>query len=468
MKKVGICAIICMLILSLFLSSCDAFVAVRDFFSSDIMDKVARAMNRANSYEMVGETNFQVYNSKGPLAEYQSFSRQIVIQGKNDERYYYSFESIGDFNYGNVDYYLVEGFENGYYFFASDEFTLDLQPKESYCSKMTAKEFDKYYEKTYSQRDSFDGYSNLEHTENADGTHTIVLSGYDAQTLYGVNSSFGLPFHDEGERIVDIVVTITTDEKYRISEAKSTYVFPDGISSGEKIQTYSAYGMAQKQEGAFLFKDFTLIEDARIFSMFFRQLSEKVNMQNGQFTTSVHSVLTTEGAEDRAFYESTNVSFGERENGYYFDMHSSGDATHTRTSYENGVFMRDGREFYPTSTQNPSNPHQIAKNLLSTQIDPYRFRPYSIRNIMPVRVEGEVSYYEFYMTYSQVSDLNQIAERFSPRYEATEPQMYVCFEVVDGEIRAVEYRIESRVYDRGYFAPHEPKKMLTVTKRAEI
>ena len=370
MKKTKLVAILLLIALTLTLSSC----ALGDWILGlgSIMKKITKAMDGISSFHMEGEVSFTVY-AMGKTVEIDGVMEKIFIE--EDDFCFYSAEDVTT-NLGKTETKdsTMEAFLDGKYFFEASY----NDSTGRFYSEHEQDVIVEYYKNVLADNENLlEGYESLEHTKNDDGTHTVVLSSYDSDTVNSVNTLYGFPLESDGAVVRDCVVTVQTDKEYRITRVETEYIFSDTSAQGRQTVRCMSYGNAQMKVDRLAVENYTKVVDARILPTLSRLLAEKKTQSEGSLTyTDLReaTVSTGNSAQVKAMYK---VNYGQGEDGYYFDIDLEMDNEQRQLTYAEGVYRVDGEVPEWSRITNDIE----AKALIYSCIDFCGFHPAMVKDV---------------------------------------------------------------------------------------
>ena len=445
MKKLGTFLVLMLLLCSLTLSSCSAWEAVTDFFRRDVVDKVMRAMEKASSYQIEGELEMTVADEKNKTASVYGETRRIV-RGDASDFYYYSREYIMGTHLPKVT--VLEAYDDGNYFFS-------FSPRENamshcYYSPLGLKTFKEYMEEQSEGADGFSGYSSLTHNEGEDGTHEIILSGYRESVIEAINETYGFPYSEDGAKVSDIVITLTTDSGYRLLSSATEFIFTDDSSRGTQLVKYSDYGCAQEVEMDT--ENCTLLQDALSLPRTMKLLSQLYDKEKGDFTYALSGEMLYNSEVIGSVETNKDISFGTDDYGFCFDIATSSNAKGAVSSvkYSDGIFLVNGKE-NDLTYGNPKQAEEVARTMVMAEMTPVAFLPTWIESVSSYKGKWRTTCYDF--TFQTLgADASALIEKivaetptedgFSGVYILDGQKLTMHVEVKGDEIVAIEYRIE--------------------------
>lgn len=384
MKRIRFVALFLLIVLSFSLTSC-ALVDWLRGFKTDVMEKITTAMDSASSFHAKGVVRFSV-DAFEQTVEIDGETEKIVIA--EDAFCLFSTEDATvTFGEKQTHSSTMEAYLDGKHFF---EASLDGE-RGSFYSEHTQDTFIEYYKSNLSENDTFlHGYETLVHTENDDGTHTLTLSDYSIETVNTVNALYGFPLENGGAQVRDCVVTIDTNDKYQITRVETEYIFSDTVSRGSQTVECTNYGSAQMRVDRLAVENYTKVSDVRILASLTRLLNERKHQSTGSLTYTDRREVEISNGTSAQVRQVSKVTYGQGEDGYYFDIDMETDDEQKHLTYAEGVYLVDGEVLEWARITNDIE----AKAFIHSFIDFCGFHPAMVKDVTVLLDKNGLTSYE--------------------------------------------------------------------------
>lgn len=434
MKRVRIFGIATLLLLSLLLSSCAFGDWVNNLFTKDIIEKVTYAMGRASSVRMDGEVSLTLYVANEEV-KITGRAEQIYSEGrKKSDLYYYAKESaLAKIGSSKTSTTTIEAYQDGNFFYSMDNGTDNVKA----YSENTRDEFLTYYKNRVGVSELSEGYGNLQHFENEDGTHTLVMSQYSDAFLGELNSTYALPMEEGGAYIVDCVVSFEVNEDYLVTSSHLEYIFSDEKSKGSQTLTYSGYGEKKRAEEEIVAEEYTKVDDARILPMLTNLLMNKKNSDDEYFEYSIKQEASKSQGYDRIALDKYEVDYGTEGGKYFCRIVSESEGVTSVISYGDNVLYVNGVR------QAGQQMDLTMKAMVNSLIDPFFYSPVQVTGVQ-VEEEGDRCVYLLTLSEKNATLKNVLDTAYSAlggKFSTGTITLEVI--VQDGELQTLDYHIEA-------------------------
>ena len=423
-KSLSLLLVIVLLSLTL-LSSC----GTKDNSKEDkkeptVMEKIIAAMDSIESFEANSVTEISAYISAQKV-EIEEIVKQVYAKSQDGALYYYATNNSKLTHQGNeTKVSMLEAFNEGNYFFK-----YDLGEDWKYLhSPLTQEEFLGYFENENVNPSLLKGYNSIVVSETENKDHVVKLSQYDNKVIKRLNASYALPLENEGGKITDIAVTITAGTDFLVKDVNVEYIFSNTDFTGSKKITLSNYNNATKDVSNLKPGFYKTVGDATILSIADALLSDREESDKGSFTLSS---VTKQMNQEKLISEvasTSEISYGEKDGKYYFDIETTSDGEKSVTSYRDGVINSDGKK---TNTND-----YYAKMAISELINPVGYNPLAINKVnKTTENDGTV-------LYTVELDRSQLPSSISSSYKTVK----AIFAIKNYKLEKITYELTTSTY----------------------
>ncbi len=357
--------------------------------AEELVGLVGMAMNELASYEKRETIDFTFF-LEGIEIKAQTLTTEIVIDNEIDDYYYYneekSFieaEALG-INESSVS---LDAYHNGYYFLLREEDDIVTQKLSTRISREKAIELqEKQAWENSENTDDFDPFSctGKSFEKNADGTYTLALSGYTATAIDSFWESMNGTEDDIFDiQLLDLNITISVDNEYRIKQMKINFVFkesedPEQTPSIEYTVSISAHNAAVKKTDKLILDNYPGANDLGIIYDAERLWNAHAEASAGSFSRIHRETINILGSVQTYEDESATGFYGTDSSGYYFtvDYADQGESKN-QMEYSNGklTVTQNGQ------TQTVLYTEKDAKTLISDLILAVEYDPDRVKSI---------------------------------------------------------------------------------------
>lgn len=357
--------------------------------AEELVGLIGETMDELASYEARGTMDFTFF-IEGIEVKAQTVTTEIVIDNEIDDYYYYnkeaSFfeaEALG-ISESSVS---LDAYHDGYYFLLREEDGVVTQKLTSRISREKAIELqEKQAFKSSENEDDFDPFNctGKSFEKKADGTYTLSLSGY---TATAIDSFWGSMDNDEDifdVQLLDLNITITADNEYRIKQMQMVFVFKE---ADDPLQTpsasftinMSAYNAATKKTDELDLANYPGANNLDFIYDAERLWNERAEAKEGSFILKTDETLYYGGRRETVDSEVNYVIYGNNPNGYYYSVSSTTqDEGETLLEYSNGKIKvtQDGQTQTVPYTEKDAKEF-ISELILIGEYDPDRVKSIS-------------------------------------------------------------------------------------------
>ncbi len=260
-----------------------------------------------------------------------------------------------------------EAYYNGNYFISNGE---QNKPTQKLYSAMTEEEFLAY--RADNDTDTFDfirDCAEKSFQKREDGTWELICSGYKKAAIEDMSDSMGLGEEMLSSEIMDMTVSILADRQYRATKITLDFVFEESKNtpSISYVMDFSQYNEAEPVQLDYLnVKKFEQVDDIRLLRDVEKMLEERAESESGELTLNIVQILKDSSGKHLSNYTEVNdVSFGEGDEGYFYDIVADVNEDRYNISYQNGIqTVDDGRE-----PQENRQSEQEARDFIGTLIN---------------------------------------------------------------------------------------------------
>jgi hypothetical protein len=405
----------------------------KELTSADVLAEIKDAMDNAPSYEADGEITMTVF-VLGDKMELDGTQKTVYSKNADEGMYFCSKnDTTAEYKGEEVRLVVTDAYNGGSYFLTC----ITGGDSTKLRSEMTEDEFEEFYKNLNDNIDIFEGYGEISHVKNEDGTYTVSLSKYDEKTISTLNKKSGFPLENGGGKIVDCAVTVEADADFRMNKVTVDYVFSNSSFSGKQTMSFSKYGEAEKELKYVDTDRYTEVSNAGAVRTLKSLLTDRTESENGSLVFDyVMEVMVAGQKQTRT--EKTTVTYGRRDGAYTFEANCEVDGTEYEITYKDGVFKTNGEE-------TPGYNDYTAKQFVSGQlIDPFNFSMAGVENITQKNESDGSTVYELKMAYNSAF----IEKKLGPSYEAIGAEYdtasaTLTITVKDNAIKTIEYKVNS-------------------------
>ena len=334
-----------MLMLVLMLSSCVSVYFLSQLAGSEKVETAEQALEKI-SETMSSVFSFRQERTVDITASVASNELRIVGNGLIvamygiDRMSYYYDEDEMIMGYGGEDISVKTTltFDDGKLFFVGRE----GKEEKRFYSTCTNAEFNDFFENASKSGSSItEGYSNGSLTETTSGGYNVILKNYDEETINTLNAAYGFPYEENGGKITDITVTMTTDSSLLLNQIAVDFSFSDASFSGRQTLVYSQYNSARKITDIIPLESYTEVGDVRAIMLYSSLISQEQSKDSNSFLFSMTQRVTAAGNTTQNV-EIDEVRFGNENGSYYFSIKSDIDGQKSNATYRDGEYRING------------------------------------------------------------------------------------------------------------------------------
>ena len=329
--------------------------------------KVDETMGELNSYEMDLKLDMTFYVSNYKVSS-QGTGHAIEDGLVNGDYYFYQETNTTVESKGlslNETQKSIEAYDNGNYFILNQSST----GTQKMYSPLTAQEVLEYRaDHDMGALDVINDCTNQSFSKKEDGTWELICSGYTKSAIATIEDGMGLDNDMFDAEIMDMKMTLSADAEYHATKIELEFVFEDKKNAPAVSITidFSKYDAAVRQTEQLNTENYTKVEDIRLLKQVEAMLEEMTERENGSFTLSLTQLTRSSTSPNSSTYKETDeVTFGEGESGYFYDI----DATVSGTKYD--ISYKDGTQTIKTSskTQNKAQTEKEARDYIKSLIN---------------------------------------------------------------------------------------------------
>lgn len=323
------------------------------------------------------------------------------------------------------------------------------------CSEMTA---EKFFE-TSDTLDDIDmtDCTKAEFSTEDDGSYKLNFSGYTKKTVSSFLDELGLVDIEDYNEIVDMEISLTADEDFRVDEMELSLVFEseDALNIPVFSMTieYSKYGEAEPNYEEIKTEEYTEVDDISVLDDVTDGLLEIEDAVNGKFTVQIEQRYSIAGQKN-TYTEKDTVSYGVQNGAFYLDLISKQDGSTFKITCKNGVFTieQDGE------SQSGNISDREAKSYVTGLLNVINFDGKLVTDIVKT---GE-GIYKFNLGDGNLAEYESTLDSVEGKIDSMKQEMVITF---SGE-KIV--KIEDLVEIEGTCKIMGSKKPLTMTVKSVV
>jgi len=228
-------------------------------------------------------------------------------------------------------------YDDGKMYLRSEE---DGVVKQNIFSKMSKEDFLVYKKEKFDDDFDYLDCKNAEYQKNADGTWTVLFSGYTKKSIDYLMKEMDMDKDDYGFDISDIKIRVDANKDYCATSLRIEFEL--NVVEGEKeipsyvfLSEYSEFNSARKM--AFGTKDFSEVYDVRFLDTFSEKLEELYNNERGMFVLDVNNQIKVNGITKLEEIEKDIVKYGKYDGKYYYNIIAETAEGDVKINYNAGV-----------------------------------------------------------------------------------------------------------------------------------
>ncbi len=307
--------------------------------ASELWEKADSVMDELASYGMKQEIKLVFYASGN---KFVSDSSADAILSHNDEDF---FSYIAGTNHIVCEALSVdetteikEAFYDGKMYCLNKGGDID----QRLCSPISAEKYKEDFQEDSLLEDAdFDDCMRKDFSKQEDGTWKLTFSGYTKKTLGFVMKDLDLDDELLGADVLDMDVALTADAEFRVKELEIKFLFDleeNSTTSPEFSMkaTYDRYNEAKFDFATLLPEEYTEVDDLLILDEFEEGLEEYKNAKKGKFLMTSKTDIKFLG-QTNSIELSNDVTYGEENGSYYYDIKYVVDDESMQISFRGGV-----------------------------------------------------------------------------------------------------------------------------------
>ncbi len=320
------------------LFSCLAFTSCAKIETAEqLMKKIDSTMNKLDFYEVKMDMDMTFYLQK---KEFKSTAEGRILlsnEKSKDFIYYYETKVKTSSKYPDVSTEVenILAFQDGNMFMANKTDDVDQKVR----SAISQKDFITFLEEQNdSQFDVLD-CENKEILQNEDKSWKLTCSGYSSENAIKL---LGESFDSEtlGVPIKDMELTMNVDKKFRMDDMSIRFVFEtENQKNVPAIQvTFECvnYDDSELEDDLIDKTKYTEVPDVRDYYKIEKLLEDANNKAEGSFILELEQNASIGTSKNRA-YERDTVSYGTKDEKFYYSILARANDTEYEIKYENGV-----------------------------------------------------------------------------------------------------------------------------------
>ena len=380
MKKRILCLLLCML-LTMTMISCggDEPKVSEPASAQELYEKIDEQMDALNSYRTDMNMKMTFYfNGIKVTGEGTGYAVENVnLEGD----YYFYTETTTKITTNDLSLNQTQKNIEGYYkgnYFISDEQNGKAQ---KLYSAMTAEEAKEYrLDSELNTIDLIKDCATKEFSKKEDGTWELNCSGYTKTAIDKISRQMGLDDSALSVDVMDLKLVVLADANYRATQIKIDFMFEEAKNAPAVSMTanYSQYNETCTPSASLNTEDYTKVDDIRVLDTIEDLLKERNESDSCKFTLDLKQLIrTSEGKQLSVYTEENSISFGEGDNGYFYDI----DAYINKASYD--ISYKNGKQIVKTGsqTQNNAQTEQEAREWIKSLINAAKYAPGIVTNV---------------------------------------------------------------------------------------
>lgn len=306
--------------------------------ASELWEKADSVMEALKSYGIKQEMKVVFYAS-GNKIEMDS-TAEGVFSG-DEENYYRFFSGKNHMVCEALSMDDTTEIKEAYYDGKMYRLNKGKAVEQKLCSAVSAEDYREYEEDSLLEDVDFDDCMRKDFSEQEDGTWKLTFSGYTKKAIGLVMKELDLDDEMLGADVLDMDVALLADADFRVKELEIKFLFDleeDSTTAPEFTikSSYDRYNEAKFDFEAFLPEEYTQVDDLLILDEFEEGIEEYQNAKKGKFTLSMTTETKFMGQAQKSG-EDDEVSYGEENGSYYYDITMRSDELNSVMKYRSGV-----------------------------------------------------------------------------------------------------------------------------------
>ena len=364
MKKM-LCLFLCVLMVLTMVSCDNIFGAKAPKSAQELYDRVAMQMNAMDSIKTDISMSMILFVNG---YEMKSESTGYIVENVNVEGDYYFYEEsilklTSDALSLDETQKSIKAYHTGDYFIYNEQ----NGAVQKLYSPMTTEEMKEYLSKnSLTTFDLIKDCATKTFAKNKDGMWELSCSGYTKLAIEEISEDMGLDDDMLSAEVMDMQLIMVVDKKYRATQMKIDFVFEETkkMPSISMTMNFSQYNEADVVLD-FLDIDYTKVNDIRMLSDIEEMLDARSESESGNFTLNIEETVRDPNGQSSVYMEDNTVSFGEDDEGYFYDI----DAVINKISYD--ISYKKGKQTIISDYdfQDKAQTEQEARDWIKSLID---------------------------------------------------------------------------------------------------
>ena len=303
----------------------------------ELWETIDARMEALDSYTM--DLEAQIEFSLGEDTIRMALGSRTSIMGLQSGDFYFleeDFTSFADPETGETESLRgLQAYHEGRYFISSEESGEQIQ---KLCSPMTVAEAIEFRSEDSTELETLFRGTDLSVSRDEDGDWILRESGYTAMAIQQIKEEFGLSDIGLDLEVLDVILTVTTDESFLAKQITLEFSFASSAYSPLLTMAieFSEYDSVAKDPSKLTVSEYTEIEDLRLLDEWEKELEGFLEKSSGSFVLEIRQEMSV-GTESMEALERDSIAFGVGEQGYYYDVSADVNGVHYEVSYLRGL-----------------------------------------------------------------------------------------------------------------------------------